>query len=53
MAGPYSGTAGSVVLVSGGTTLVGWVTEWSLDKSAGNSRHHVVWQQQPHAYSFD
>jgi len=33
MAGPYSGTAGSVVLVSGGTTLVGWVTEWSLDKS--------------------
>lgn len=33
MAGPYSGTAGSVVLVSGGTTLVGWITEWSLDKS--------------------
>jgi len=33
MAGPYSGTAGSVVLISGGTTLVGWVTEWSLDKS--------------------
>lgn len=23
----------SVVLVSGGTTLVGWITEWSLDKS--------------------
>lgn len=33
MPGPYSGTAGSVVLVSGGTTLVGWITEWSLDKS--------------------
>lgn len=33
MAGPYSGTAGSVVLVSGGTTLVGWIGEWSLDKS--------------------
>lgn len=33
MAGPYSGTAGSVVLISGGTTLVGWITEWSLDKS--------------------
>lgn len=33
MAGPYSGTAGSVVLVSGGTTLVGWITEWNLDKS--------------------
>lgn len=32
MAGPYSGTAGSVVLVSGGTTLVGWITEWNLDK---------------------
>jgi hypothetical protein len=33
MAGPYSGTAGSVVLISGGTTLVGWIGEWSLDKS--------------------
>lgn len=33
MAGPYSGTAGSVVLVSGGTTLVGWITEWDFSKS--------------------
>lgn len=33
MAGPYSGTAGSVVLVSGGTTRVGWISEWNLDKS--------------------
>lgn len=33
MPGPYSGTAGSVVCTTGGTTLVGWITEWSLDKS--------------------
>lgn len=33
MAGPYSGTAGSVVVVSGGTNLIGWINEWNLDKS--------------------
>lgn len=35
MAGPYSGTAGSVVLNQGtaGTARVGWITEWSLDKT--------------------
>lgn len=35
MAGPYSGTAGSVVINLGtaGTPLVGWITEWSLDKT--------------------
>jgi hypothetical protein len=30
MAGPYSGTAGSVVLISGGTTRLGNITEWNL-----------------------
>lgn len=33
MPGPYSGTAGSVVVISGGTTLIGWITEWDLSKS--------------------
>lgn len=32
MAAPYSGTAGSVVLISGGTTRLGNITEWSLDQ---------------------
>lgn len=33
MATPLSGTAGSVVYMTGGTTLVGEITEWSLDIS--------------------
>lgn len=33
MAGGLSGTAGSVVLVSGGTSLIGGMNEWSLDLS--------------------
>lgn len=31
MGTPLSGTAGSVVYMTGGTTVVGEITEWSLD----------------------